>query len=734
MNRTVAPTSNCLQAHCLVVLVICTGWLALPQGRAAAQEQLTLQQLRLARTQNAHRTRRVIFNNDGCDCLYFPKDMPVTTENFLARRTTELAETHVDTLAYCSISSGFSYFTHNTSAGTVLTHSAAEFGISPDMRNIARDLIDQGTDCLEIMVDAARKSEQEIFWSMRMNDTHDAAHHPDKPYFLFPPLKAEHPQWLVGEPIGRTPVGRWSSVDYALPEVRDRAFEYIQEVVRNYDVDGVELDYFRHLCYFKSVAQGGVASQDEGDMITGLMRRVRAMTEQVGLQRGRPVLIAIRVPDSVPYAREMGLDIEQWLREGLVDLLVTTCYFRLNPWEYSVELGHRYDVPVYPCLSDSRVKGETRFRRASPASYRGRAMNAWAAGADGIHLFNLFDPRSAVFREVGDPQTLRTQDKLYFVTVRDGNPSRFLADGQKHRSEPVLTPSFGKTIGVGAPLTTTIALGEDIPQAEKAGYRARVTLHLELPQLQSPNQVVAKLNGHVLSGGTQTKGWLDLPVPSDCVKRGENLVEITLDPSARPTDGQWSITYDGDGPPAGSWRRDPGSSRTEQQLADGALRIADRGTESGDYLYWRVPWGGTPQGETVVETRVKVVSGSSYVIVSNGSAHERLGLWPDHIDLWSNRSLRYEMDAAGDFHIYRIVFKGQDLQVYVDDQLRIDARGKFPAGGDAARNELAFGAANSPMVGEAYWDYIRARLDSLVCSDIVVSVAYEPVETVKSNP
>jgi hypothetical protein len=110
-----------------------------------------------------------------------------------------------------------------------------------------------------------------------------------------------------------------------------------------------------------------------------------------------------------------------------------------------------------------------------------------------------------------------------------------------------------------------------------------------------------------------------------------------------------------------------------------------------------------------------------------------LGLWPDHIDLWSNRSLRFEMDAAGDFHVYRIEFKGQDLQVYVDGQLRIDARGKFTSGGGAARNELAFGAANSPMVGEAYWDYLRARLDSLACSDIVVSVAYEPAKTVELN-
>ena len=175
----------------------------------------------------------------------------------------------------------------------MLAHSADTFGIRPDRRNIAKDLIDQGADCLQVMVDFARKNGKEIFWSMRMNDTHDAEYRPNKPYVLYPPLKLEHPEWLVGEPIKRTPYGRWSSVDYARPEIRDLAFRYIKEVCENYDVDGVELDYFRHLCYFKAVANGGAAGQAECDMMTDLIRRVAHMTEEVGLKRGRPILVSV---------------------------------------------------------------------------------------------------------------------------------------------------------------------------------------------------------------------------------------------------------------------------------------------------------------------------------------------------------------------------------------------------------------------------------------------------------
>ena len=36
-------------------------------------------------------------------------------------------------------------------------------------------------------------------------------------------------------------------------------------------------------------------------MSTSLLARIRAMADEVGRNRGRPMLIAVRVPDSVRY-------------------------------------------------------------------------------------------------------------------------------------------------------------------------------------------------------------------------------------------------------------------------------------------------------------------------------------------------------------------------------------------------------------------------------------------------
>jgi len=700
-------------------------WGFTSSGRALAQAggAMSLEDLRQARHDLAHRQRRIIMNNDGCDVLYFPAGEKTSVKGLLAERTTPLAGTQVDAIAYCTISSGFSYFTHHTKAGTVLARSGPEFGIGPNTRNIAQELIEQGTDCLQAVVDFGHQHKMEVFWSMRMNDTHDAAHHPDKPYFLFPPLKTEQPDWLVGEHVKRTPYGRWSSVDYARPEIRDLAFRYIEEVCRNYDVDGVELDFFRHLCYFKSTASGGAATDEERAAMTELMARVRKMTEDVGSQRGRPILVAVRVPDSVGFCRDLGFDLQRWLSDGLIDLLITTCYFRLNPWEYSVELGHKYEVPVYPCLSDSRVRGETRFHRASPASYRGRAMNAWAAGADGLHLFNFFDPKAPLWREIGDPETLATLDKLYFVSVRDGDPRSYLAGGRQYRTVPIFGPSQPRMITAGEPVKVDIAIGDDLAAVQRRGYRSSVKLHLETPALQKVEQLRVRLNGSELADGELQDGWVDYPVPPACVKRGVNEVQIAVEPSAFAPD-DWSIAYDGSAKPGRQWSRDPGSARTEEELVDGALRIADRGEVGGDYLYYRYAWGADPQGEAVAEARVKVVSGSSFLILSNGVGGERLGLWPDRIELFHRRDLKYKMDTTGDFHLYRMELQGPDLKVYVDGELRIDAPGAMGPRAGYTSNDVAFGAANSGMMGEACWDHVQARATGLVCRDLAVSVSF----------
>ncbi|NOY79389.1 MAG: family 10 glycosylhydrolase [Kiritimatiellaeota bacterium] len=696
-------------------------------GQLSRSEVSPLDELRNLRRKLAFRRRGILANNDGCDALYFPKDRVLTPQSFLDLRTTALAETGVGTVAYCTISSGFSFFTHDTKVGTLLTRQPKDYGLGAGRRNVAQELINQGADCLELVARYAHEHDIEVFWSFRMNDTHDAAHRPDKPYFLYPPLKEQHPDWLVGKVAKPTRFGRWSSVNYALPQVRDLAFRFTEEVCRNYDVDGIELDFFRHLCYFPSTANGGTASDAEREMMTKLLRRIRRMTEEVGLKRGRPILMSVRVPDSVGFNRDMGLDVERWLADGLVDILVTTGYFRLNPWESSVALGHKYGVAVYPCLSDSRVRGQTRFMRGSIPAYRARAVNAWAAGADGVHLFNYFNPNAPLWKELGSPRTLVGLEKLFFVTVRDGNPDSWLLGGSRYRRVPILTPSHPLLLEPNKPERLPLTVGEDFAAARTAGLSPKAALHVRMLGHVAPGRLAVSMNGHDLGRGV-AKGsdWLDYPLPTTWIKRGENEVTVALEPASQKEGdlADWSVEYTPATLPKPPWRKDRPATRTVAKIKDGALLIADRGTQPGDYRYYRVPWGMGRSGEVVIEARLKVISGVNCIIFGNGETGQRLCFYPDRIEFYHNRAYKVAMDTTTDFHTYRLVIRGQDIQVFVDNVKRIDGKDCFAGKRPAYRNELAFGAANSTQLGEALWQNVRARLDSAACGDLVVRVQY----------
>jgi len=262
-----------------------------------------------------------------------------------------------------------------------------------------------------------------------------------------------------------------------------------------------------------------------------MVRRVRQVTEQTALKRGRPMLVAIRVPDSVEYCKAMGLDIEHWLAEDLVDMLSVSDYFRLNQWEVSTELGHKYGVPVYPCLSESRITDkEAATVRASVGCYRARAMNAWAAGADGIYMFNAFNPRSPLWRELGDPKTLDPLDKVYVVGVRGARViNSWMENGeQRFLKRPVLSPERPISLKPGEPAGVELRVGEEV--RKKGDLSPSVTLRLRVKDLPDASALSVKLNGKPLTLAAKAPQWLESEVDPALVAKGVNRFEFTLAP------------------------------------------------------------------------------------------------------------------------------------------------------------------------------------------------------------
>ena len=86
-------------------------------------------------------------------------------------------------------------------------------------------------------------------------------------------------------------------------------------------------------------------------------------------------MMSVRTPDSPGYCKGLGLDIETWMKEDLIDVWVATGYFRLREWTDIVKTARKYDVPVWASMSESRI--EPRPLHNAPEAYRARAMNMW---------------------------------------------------------------------------------------------------------------------------------------------------------------------------------------------------------------------------------------------------------------------------------------------------------------------------------------------------------------------
>jgi hypothetical protein len=340
------------------------------------------------------RHRRIIYNNDGGDALYH-RDI----HTVLDVSTSGLRGSHVDTISYCTV--GGLTFWHDSHTGQVIDR-----GVYDALKKT------WGKDPLDLQVDFARENGIEIFWSMRMNDTHDQV---DVWNWMMPQWKRDNPELLVGKAQQKYPwgAGNWTALDYRHASVRDYIYKVVEDVANRYAVDGIELDFYRGEPYFKEQLLGEEITDAQREQITDLMRECRQMFLRESRRRDRPLLLAVRVPDSLAYARDIGLDVEQWLEEGLVDVLIVGGDHRYEPWSQMVRLAKKHNRPVYACLAgDYLTQEESDWQER----WRGEALNAWDSDVSGIYTFNFMQHHHPLFRQMGDPEVLRSTDTIYEFT------------------------------------------------------------------------------------------------------------------------------------------------------------------------------------------------------------------------------------------------------------------------------------------------------------------------------
>ncbi len=530
------------------------------------------------------RQRKIIVDNDGDDFSgSIPMNETVNPEKQMALRTSFMHKYPVDTIVYSVTYGSFDQLFVPTKDGITWAYA------KPGQKNILQELLKMGTDPLKLQLEYCKKHNIEFWAGFRINDTHDAGDTPTKPWPGFPESKRKNPHLLIGSYEKQPPHATWSSWDFTHKEIRDKFANIVIDVARNYEVDAVYIDLYRWLGLFKSVGWGAEASDREREMFSDMLRKIRRETEKIGRERQKPILFAIRVPDSVGYSRAVGFDWENLMKEGIFDIVIAADNHHLQYWGKSVKLCHKYGVKCYPSISMPCFVSLPRLYRHDPRSYFAREAAALAAGMDGLFFFNVFEEPSIKAVVPESFEALKNYDKRYHVSgMVHWRPTHNLATGEKYNELPELSPVTPKSLPPGKSCDFKLEFGDDLVQLRAEGKPVHAVATLLADAL--PNSVEVKVNGVVLKHIASMGDTHSYEVPDSAFKPGLNTVTFRNKNNSNKKVPQ--VIMKGDALKKGNnqfpWRRIFAGNRNNSEvetIVDNSYRIFDNGTGYSNLVY-----------------------------------------------------------------------------------------------------------------------------------------------------
>ena len=357
-------------------------------------------------------------------------------------------------------------------------------------------MIDHHGGPMSVMTEQCHRLGMDFLPSVRMNEHYDID--PDDP--AFGKLRRERPELTIGkgmdlpEPSMEWGVG--TGLDYALPEVRDYMSSIVLETVERWDVEGVELDFFRHPTHFNIEE-----AYSNRYLMTDMVEKIRRRMDEVGEARGKGLDLMVRIPATIERCERLGLDIREWVDSYLVDVVVAGGGF--IPFEMPirefVDLAEGTETLIYGCLEAYRPAVDELTLRAIASRY-------WDAGVDGLYLFNFYSMpkewKGRVLGDLTDRDGLRRMDKRYETDDR----TRFVPTSHLHLTFLNAIPRAQLPVTLRKTATGSgVKVAMDMPESFR---NAHSTLGLRFGGLAENDVIEVAVNGLALSAAsTKGDGW-----------------------------------------------------------------------------------------------------------------------------------------------------------------------------------------------------------------------------------
>lgn len=343
-------------------------------------------------------TKKLIATMDAFSWIY--RNYPTTKAEFL-EDFEHYRYSDFGTLSWQIIGGGL--VNYPSKLGTIpgeLTEDASRTGDGYVTKSIQKFIAD-GEDHTKLAVEAARSMNKKIYIGFRAEAFQATPSFED--YFTSR-FYRDHPEYRAYDRDG-TPAMRMS---YAVPEVREHIYGILREVLQ-YQPDGIEIIYFRGLPLmlwedafsdrFKEKYGADAKKVPENDprlyelrseIMTGFMSDVRKLLDDVQKEQGRKQRyeLMVDVVHTENDNRKFGLDVERWVKEGMIDKIgIFPAAFHTDTrkpvdmkWFAKITTGTK--VEVYPMM--------VAWRLSSYEDAIAAARDYYAEGAAGLEFWDPF--------------------------------------------------------------------------------------------------------------------------------------------------------------------------------------------------------------------------------------------------------------------------------------------------------------------------------------------------------
>ena len=497
----------------------------------------------------------IIYNWDGAPLHY--SEYPQSVEQFVQKNFAPVEDTQVGALFWCVgvHEAGWPSETMEVAGDTV----GRVYPSLTSMRHAenVRAMFDRGENPYDALVERGQELGVDVWASVRMNDNHMSGRGLKVEELAgmemsgLTQLRKDHPEWLLTEETAQSvqAVGSWN---FAIPEVREHRLQHITEACEVAGWDGVELDWQRHAFHLPANDAHRLRYT-----LTDLQRSVREMTDRIASERGRPFHVAVRVGATMEACRNIGYDVETWVKDGLCDIVIAGGNSGFDPGIEVEAFARIVEGTPAKFYAGFDTDGRARTRRLMSypdwrdAWNRACAMGYWDQGAHGMYAFNWHATEStfrSLLTTIGSPDTLDGTDKVYSAVHRTSGADGRDVNDRIYGETPVAL--YATTTGEGP--SFNVPVHDEVARHAANGRLESVELHIQMEHYTQRDRVEVALDGSVLiepavrvvaaeddsdPSDTDESSWLVWSLEPDQADYGPHRIQVILldhDPRIKP--------------------------------------------------------------------------------------------------------------------------------------------------------------------------------------------------------